>query len=305
MGIDAQAQQLLDGLAAVEAPPLSEQTPADVRLSGQLLGQLSIPEEVGSVDDRTVAGPAGPIPVRVYTPVDAPAGAPALVWYHGGGFVIGDLDSADGVCRSLCRRAGVVVVSVDYRLAPEHQFPAAADDALAAFDAVWSAAASFGIDGDRIAVGGDSAGGNLAAVVSNQRRGVVAFQLLVYPVTDLGHADSTSYRDNAEGYLLTAELMNWFESNYIGDAPINDPRASPRHEPDLSGVAPAFVMTAEFDPLRDEGEAYGERLRAAGVAVDIKRYDGMIHAFIQMSAVIDATNGALDDAAAALRGALA
>ncbi len=302
MAVDPQVQTILDGLAAAEAPPLTEQSPQQVRDSFALMAALGVPEEVASVEDSTVPGPAGDIAVRIYRPSDAPS-LPALVWYHGGGFVIGDLDSHDAVCRSLANRSGCVVIAVDYRLAPEHPFPAAPDDAVAAFDALRNNARALGIDGDRMATGGDSAGGNLAAVVANERRGAVAFQLLIYPVTDMNRT-SQSYRDNAEGYLLSAELMAWFEGHYTGGTGLDDPRVSPLFTEDLTGVAPALVITAEFDPLRDEGEAYGKRLADAGVPVAMQRHDGMIHGFFQMNAVIDAADAAIDDAAEALKGAL-
>lgn len=304
MPLDPQAKALLDGMAAADAPPIEEQSPEEARLAGAILGQLSIPEEVAGVDDRVIPGPGGALPVRIYRPAGAPVAAPALVWFHGGGFVIGDLDTADGVCRALCRRAGVMVVSVGYRLAPEHPFPAPLDDATAAFDWVRAHGSELGIDADRIAVGGDSAGANLAAVTANARRGQVAFQLLVYPVTDFTRT-SQSYQENADGYLLTAATMAWFEQHYTQSAvETHDPRVSPLFEDDLTGVAPAFVMTAEFDPLRDEGEAYGKRMVDAGVPVQVKRYEGLIHGFIQMSAVLDAAGPALDDAASALHDAL-
>ncbi len=303
MAVDPQVQTILDGLAAADAPPLTEQTPDQVRESFAVMAALGVPEDVYAVEDSSVPGPAGDIPVRIYRPSDDRP-LPALVWYHGGGFVIGDLDSHDAVCRSLANRAGCVVIAVDYRLAPEHPFPASPDDAVAAFDALRDRAADLGVDPDRMATGGDSAGGNLAAVVANERRGAVAFQLLIYPVTDMNRT-SQSYRDNAEGYLLSAELMGWFEGHYTGGANLDDPRVSPLFTEDLSGVAPAFVLTAEFDPLRDEGEAYGKRLIDAGVPVTMQRYDGMIHGFLQMSAVIDAATDAIDEAAAALQASLA
>ncbi len=305
MALDPQVKALLDGMAEAEAPPIWEQTPDQARAAGALLGQLSVPEEVASVEDGHLPGPAGDVPIRIYRAERDRTDAPVLVWFHGGGFVIGDLDSTDGLCRALCRRAVVTVVSVDYRLAPEHPYPAAPDDCMAAFDWVRDNVTELGVDGDRIAVGGDSAGGNLAALVANERRGQVAFQLLVYPVTDLTRT-SPSYQENAEGYLLTAELMAWFEQQYTtGPAEKHDPRLSPLFVDDLTGVAPAFIMTAEYDPLRDEGESYAKKLIDAGVPVQVVRYDGMIHAFLQMSAIVEATNAALDDAAAALRDGLA
>ena len=301
MALDQQVKALLDGLAEVEAPPISEQSPEDARIAGAVLGQLSVPEEVGSVEDRVIPGPGGDLVLRIYRPeADGSSPLPAMVWFHGGGFVIGSLETTDGMCRALCRRSGVAIVSVDYRLAPEHPYPAAPDDCLVAFDWVRQHAPELGFDGDRLAVGGDSAGGNLATVTALARRGKVAFQLLVYPVTDLTMT-SESHQVNGEGYLLTADTMRWFGQHYTtGAAEKHDPRVSPLFEQDLVGSAPAFIMTAEFDPLRDEGEAYGKRLVDAGVPVQVKRYDGMVHAFLQMSAVVDAAGAALDDAATAL-----
>ncbi len=303
MAVDAQVQTILDGLAETESPPLMDQTPDEVRAGFAMLAALGVPEDVASIEDTSVSGPAGEIGVRIYRPsTDSPL--PALVWYHGGGFVIGDLDSHDAVCRQLANRAGCTVIAVDYRLAPEHPFPAATDDAVAAFDALHERATDLGIDPERMATGGDSAGGNLAAVVANARRDAVRFQLLIYPVTDLNR-DSQSYRDNAEGYLLTAELMAWFEGHYTGGENLDDPRVSPLFADDLTGVAPAYLLTAEFDPLRDEGEAYGKRLADAGVPVQMQRYDGVIHGFFQLGAIIDVANTAVDEAAAALQAGLA
>ena len=303
MALDPQVKALLDGMAEVGAPPITEQTPEQARETGAVLGQLSVPEEVASAVDRTIPGPGGELPVRIYRP-DSPVPHAAMVWFHGGGFVIGSIDGSDGVCRALCRRSGVAVVSVGYRLAPEHPFPAAPDDALAALDWVHAHAAELEIDPRRIAVGGDSAGGNLAAVTALDRPDTVAFQLLVYPVTDLTMT-SESYLENGEGYLLTAEGMRWFVEHYTTDAEQrHEPRLSPLFADDVSRAAPAFVLTAEYDPLRDEGEAYAKKLLDAGVPVQVKRYDGMIHAFFGMSAVLDATSEALDDAAHALREAL-
>ncbi len=316
MPLDPQAADLLAALAAAGGPPIVEAEVPAVREAMAALGAMSVPEDVREVTDAVVPGPAGDLPVRIYTPeLAGEAPQPALVWFHGGGFVIGDLDIADGTCRALCRRAGVVVVSVDYRLAPEHAYPAAVEDALAAFDWVRDHAADLRVAPEHLAVGGDSAGGNLAAVVALQRRDDVAFQLLVYPTVDLrgvaeAAADHPSLDENAEGYLLTRDHMAWFTGHYFGDgldagsARRTEPLASPLLVDDLAGAPPAFVLTAEFDPLRDEGEAYAARLRDAGVAVAATRYDGMIHAFFQLNAVIAAADVAVDDAAAALREAL-
>lgn len=304
MALDPQAKALLDALAQLDGPPILESEPAAVREAMAALTAMANTdgEEVREVVEQTIPGPGGDLRVRIYTPVLATEGAPqaCLVWYHGGGWVIGDLDSADGVCRALCGRAAATVVSVDYRLAPEHPYPAALDDAEAAFDWVRAHADDLYIAPDRIAVGGDSAGGNLAALVAQSRPGQVAFQLLVYPATDLTNSHA-SHEENAEGYLLTRDHMIWFTGHYLGDRDRTDPRVSPLHADDLSGVAPAFVLTAEFDPLRDEGEAYAARLADAGVEVTATRYDGMIHAFFQLNGLIDRADEALDEAAAALR----
>ncbi len=307
MALDPQAKALLDALAQMDAPPILESEPAEVREAMAALGSMSdaADEEVREVVEQTIPGPGGELRVRIYTPVLATEGAPqaCLVWYHGGGWVIGDLDTTDGVCRALCGRSAATVISVDYRLAPEHPYPAALEDAEAAFDWVRDHAEELYIAPDRIAVGGDSAGGNLAALVAQSRRGQVAFQLLVYPATDLTNSHP-SHEENAEGYLLTRDHMIWFTGHYLGDHDRTDPRVSPLHADDLSGLAPAFVLTAEFDPLRDEGEAYAARMADAGVEVTTRRYDGMIHAFFQLNGAIDRANDALDDAAAALTRAL-
>jgi acetyl esterase len=265
-------------------------------------------EHVGTVSDRTVPGPSGPVPVRVYA-ATANDSLPVLVYFHGGGWVIGDLDSYDATCRALTNAAGCVLVSVDYRLAPEHKFPAAAEDCFAALTWVRANAAALGGDARRVAVGGDSAGGNLAAVVAQMSRDrgepPVALQLLIYPVTDRNF-ETASYRDNADGYLLTRDAMIWFWNHYLRkDADANSPLASPLKAANLRGLPPAFVLTAEFDPLRDEGEAYAARLREAGVPVTLKRYDGMIHGFVGLSSMFAQGRQAIADAGAALRTAFA
>jgi acetyl esterase len=259
---------------------------------------------VAAVKDLEVPGPAGGIPVRVYRPSEE-SDLPVLVYLHGGGWAICSIETHDVTCRELANGAGCVVVSVEYRLAPEHRFPAAVEDCYAALGWVAGHAASLGGDPARLAVGGDSAGGNLAAVVAllaRERGGPrLCHQLLVYPITD--HAfDTTSYRENAEGPLLTRETMRGFWGLYLArEEDGRNPLASPLRAPDLAGLPSAHVITAEYDPLRDEGEAYAKRLAAAGVPVVQRRYDGMIHGFFGFTAQIDRAGEAVADAARELR----
>ncbi len=245
------------------------------------------PPEVAAIDEIDVDGAAGPLAARVYRPA-GPAPHPTLVFFHGGGFVIGDLETHDFQCRRLCRDSEVVVVSVAYRLAPESPFPAGVSDAIAATR--WAArnVATLGGDRARLAVGGDSAGGNLAAVAAQAVRGdepPLAGQLLIYPVCDFAN-EYPSAVENATGYYLTAEDMGWFDERYLREpADRRDPRASPLLAADLSGVAPAIVFTAEYDPLRDEGEAYADALAAAGVPTVKRRGAGLIHGFVGLAAL--------------------
>jgi acetyl esterase len=305
MALDPQARAVLDQMAATGGPPINELSVNDARqASAALAAMQDLPEPVGSVEDRTLLGPGGAIPVRIYVPFGK-GPFPVLIYFHGGGWVIGDLESSDGLCRILTNAAGCIVVSVDYRLAPEHPFPAAADDAYHA--TLWAAtnASSFGGDPSRIALCGDSAGGNLAAVVAQMARDrgkpAICFQLLIYPVTDAA-CDTPSYSENAEGYFLTRDAMQWFWNHYVQrDADRNHPYASPLRASNLAGLPAALVITAEFDPLRDEGERYAERMRAAGIPVQLIRYDGMIHGFFTMSAMIDRGRIAIQQSAAALR----
>jgi acetyl esterase len=306
--LDPQAAAVLAELAAVKLPDLSTLPPEVLRKAFRELAVRDAEAvELASVQDRTIPGPAGPIPVRVYSPEPGTRPLPLLVYFHGGGFVLCDLDTHDPTCRALAKRAGCVVVSVDYRLAPEARFPAAPEDCLAA--ARWAAAnaASLGADPRRVAVAGDSAGGNLAAVVSllaRERGGpALVHQLLVYPVTDWSF-DTASHRENAEGYLLTRDMMSWFRGHYFAKPEhATDPLAAPLRAADLRGLPPATVLTAEFDPLRDEGEAYAARLREAGVPTTLTRYDGMFHGFFGMTARIDRAREAVEDATRALRNA--
>lgn len=239
---------------------------------------------VADMTELSIPGPAGAIPARLYRPTSPDPDGPLLVFYHGGGFVIGDLDTHDDLCRVICRDGGITVLSVDYRLAPEHKAPAAADDAYAAFRWASEHAAELGVAADRIAVGGDSAGGNLAAVVCQRARNAAAplpaLQLLIYPVVDVG-SETRSKTLFADGYFLTARDIAWFMDLYLEGASVDrtDPDVSPLLADDLSGLPPALVLTGGFDPLRDEGNRYAEALRAAGVPVDLREERSLIHAF--------------------------
>jgi acetyl esterase len=265
------------------------------------------------LEDRLIPGPAGAIPIRIYRPAGLPRRAPALVYYHGGGWVLGGIRSHDAACRALAEEAGVAVVSVDYRLAPEHRYPAAADDALAAFLWVAREAEALGLDPARLAVGGDSAGGNLAAVVSQDlRQGALgaggpapALQLLIYPATDMTRS-LASHRKFASGYLLDDASMTWFLDAYAPDVARRlEPRASPLFADELAGLPPAIVLTAGYDPLRDEGRAYADRLEQAGVSVRYRCLEGMVHGFWSMAGVVAAAREAFGEAARLLRDGLA
>jgi acetyl esterase len=311
--VDPQLQELVDASAAMAQLDLASTTAETFRALSKAPYLQYVPsEEVASVVDRSIPGPQGEIPVRIYTPATGAAGdgpLGVLAFFHGSGFVIFDLDTHDHECRMLANLGRVVVVSVDYRLAPEHKFPAAVTDARAALHWVVDHAEGLGADPARLAVGGDSAGGNLAAVVAQVARDEggppIAFQLLVYPVTDLrgGHASRV---ENGKGYLLTTEVMQWFEEQYLNDdTDRTDPRASPLLAASFAGLPRALVITAEYDPLRDEGDEYAQRLQADGVEVAHHRYDGAVHGFFQLSATTDIGRRAVEEAGAALRTALA
>jgi acetyl esterase len=260
---------------------------------------------VGTVRDLTVPGPAGPIPARLYHPSGLEEPSALLVYYHGGGWVLGDLEVSDSACRVLAVNAGLSVLSVDYRLAPEHRFPAAVDDAVAAFRYAVDHAASLGVDPAAVGVGGESAGGNLAAVVSQittaEPGPAPAFQLLFFPVTDLS-TKHRSYRLFPEGFFLTEAQMDWYRGHYLADpSHAFDPRVSPLLAEDLTGLPHAYVAVAGFDPLRDEGEAYARRLKQAGVPVTLRRHSGLVHGIINATGVGQAGREALLEAAGALR----
>src|SRR3989441_6726432 len=290
MALDPQAQEVINLAIKAGRPAYNTLSPKDARQLFRETRPASTPTppEIGAVRNLVAEGPGGPIPLRVYRPTGVAAGAalPALVFFHGGGWVIGDLDTHDVLCRQLTAEAGITVVNVDYRLAPEHKFPAAADDAWAATRWVAAHGSDLGVDARRLAVGGDSAGGNLAAVVALLARDAgapaISLQVLVYPVTDLG-AETKSYADLADGYMLTRDSMRWFRAQYLTkEEDALDWRVSPIRAKSLAGVAPALVITAGFDPLRDEGEAYPRKLREAGVSVDAVCFGGMIHGLVPM-----------------------
>lgn len=304
MPIDPQIQMLLDLRAGL--PELHTLSVAEARaqFAARDFPGLRRPE-VARVVNRDMQGPGGSLGLRIYTPHGA-GPFPLMVFFHGSGFVVCSLDTHDGMCRNLCAGSGCVVVSVDYRLAPEHKFPAAPEDCLAATRWAAANAAALGADPGRIVVAGDSAGGNLAAVTALRIRDEggprLAGQLLLYPVTDHYDANTPSMSENAEGYGLTRAGMIWFWNHYLSDpAQGADPHASPLRAADLRGLPPALVVTAEYDPLRDEGEYYAERLRQAGVPADLKRWEGMNHGFLFWPGVVDKAGAAMDEACAWVR----
>ena len=308
MALDPQARVVLDRLNAAEFPEPSTLEPAVVRQMYAAMPVQSPLEAVARVEDRTIPGPTREIPVRIYTP-DGRGPFPVLVFFHGGCFVFGGLETHDATCRSLSNAASCAVVAVDYCLAPESKFPAATEECYAAARWVTQTGTELHLDPSRVAIGGDSAGGNLAAVVAlmARERGATPLvqQLLIYPVTN--HTfDTASYSENAKGYLLTRDMMVWAWQHYLAeDADGQSPLASPLRAADLSGLPPALVITAEFDPLRDEGEAYAARLRDAGVPTRCTRYDGMFHGFFSMSDGIGKAKQAVAEAGQALRAAFA
>ena len=313
-----QARALLDFIEARGIPPTHTLSPAEARAFYRERRSVTqpLPPEVALVRELQADGPRGAIPLRLYRPLGASdaAALPVLVYFHGGGWVIGDLDTHDTLCRELANGAGCAVVAVDYRMGPEHHFPAAVDDCIAATRWVHAQAGALQLDATRLAVGGDSAGGNLAAVVAIAARdgGIdaaapvpIAWQLLIYPATDQ-HRSAPSHATNGQGYLLTSDTMDYFTGHYIADpAQYRDWRASPLLHPDLSRLPPALVLTAGYDPLRDEGAAYAEKLTAAGNRASYVCFERQIHGFITMGKVIDEANTAVALCAAELKRALA
>ncbi len=309
-----QAQALLTMMVERGVPPTHTLEPAQARAFYRDRRSVTQPEPpaVHGVRDLTAPGPHGDIPLRMYRP-SAAAVLPVLVYYHGGGWVIGDLDTHDTLCRELALHSGCAVVAVDYRMGPEHRFPAAVDDCLAATRWLHAHAAELGLDAQRMAVGGDSAGGNLAAVVAialrderlrNVGTAALRHQLLIYPATDMRRV-APSHTSNGEGYLLTRDTMTYFHDHYITD-PAHDAdwRASPLLHSDLKGLPPALVLTAGYDPLRDEGLQYSQALTQAGNTATHVCFERQIHGFITMGRVIDEANTAVHICAAELRRAL-
>ena len=302
--LDPQIQNVLEEQAAAGVKAPNELSPEALRaqfakLCKEQWGDL---EEVQSVEDADADG----VPVRIYRPVETNERSMALVYLHGGGWVAGSIDTHDGPARALARRAGIVVVSVDYRLAPEHPFPAPLNDAWTAMQWVSSHAADLKLDVDRIGIGGDSSGGNLATVVARRGRDhavPIAMQLLIYPVTN--HAfDTPSYSYFSQGYGLTRDGMQWYWSQYLGDADGSDPDASPAAMSDMRRMPRAIVVTAEADVLRDEAESYAQRLFLSTVETEGYRYDGMIHGFMRMARKVERSNKAFDELAPSIRAML-
>lgn len=304
------ARAVLEMMESMGRPPLETLSIPEARAMREgMIAMAGEPERVAQVEDRVIPGLGGaPLTVRIYTPEGGTSPRPAFLYFHGGGWVIGDLDTHDNNCRALARRSGAVGIAVDYRLSPEAKFPAAIDDCFAATKWVAANAAKLGIDPTRISVAGDSAGGNMATVVAMKCRDEggpkLALQALVYPVTDSKNVDTGSRKEFADDHFLTAASMIWFTNQYLAkpeDAV--HPHASPLLAENLKGLPPALVITAECDPLRDEGEAYAERLKQSGVSVICTRYPGMIHAFFSMLGAIPESQQAVDQVAAAIRDA--
>ncbi|MYZ46904.1 alpha/beta hydrolase [Rhizobiales bacterium L72] len=303
MPLDPVIRAMLDKAAAL--PPMHAQTVEAVRGGDLARYALVQRPEVGHVEDRTVPGPRGDMKIRIYRP-DLRDGRPVVLYFHGGGFVICSIDTHDGICRQICRRAQAIVVSVDYALAPEHKFPAGTDDCLAAARWVAEHAAEFGGDPTRLALAGDSSGGNMAAVTAIRIRDEggpdVAAQLLIYPVTDHYSAGSASYVERGTGCGLTSETMKWFWGHYLNDQSEGaHPYVSPNRSQNLKSLPPAYIVTAEYDPLRDEGEDYARRLRDAGVDATHIHYGDVHHGFMPWVGIIGRSEEALDAACGWLR----
>lgn len=306
MSLDPEAKMVLQFLS--QGPSLETLPVDEARSAFERISTTATPEPVEHIEDRTIPGPGGEMPIRIYNPHHEGT-HPALIFFHGGGWVVGSIETHDGLCRSLANLSQCIIVSVDYRLAPEHRFPKAVEDAYAAVQWVAENGSSIHVDTSRLAVGGDSAGGNLAAVVTLMAREKgtpsLACQVLFYPSTGAG-LQFDSLRENGEGYFLTSDMIAWFGAQYFGEAEhLNHPYAAPLKAEDLSGLPPALIITAEFDPLRDEGNAYADRLKEADVDVVNPCYGGMIHGFVSMDAFISKGKEAIRQAAETLRKYLA
>ena len=308
--LDPQAQALLTLMIERGVPPTHTLSPQDARrfyLERRAVTQPP-PRPVAEVQDLSASGAHGAIPLRLYRPAGIASPAPTLVYYHGGGWTMGDLDTHDSLCRDLADEGRCVVVSVDYRMGPEHRFPAAVDDVLAATRWLQAQAGTLGLDAQRFAVGGDSAGGNLAAVVALAWRDggesiPLKLQLLIYPATDM-RALAPSHTHNGQGYMLTSDTIAYFRGHYVDPADYSDWRVSPLLHGDLSGLPPALVITAGFDPLRDEGRQYAEKLSEAGTQSTLVCFERQIHGFVLMGRVLDEANAAVTMCATQLRQAL-
>jgi acetyl esterase len=310
MPLDPLLKAFLDQMAAQPSPKLWTLPAADARAMFTAMMQLVGPKDapIGKVENLTMPGPGGDVALRNYTPVAAGSDPlPTLIFFHGGGFVIGDLDTHDGLCRILANEAGARVIAVDYRRAPEHKYPAAVDDAMAALIWIEANASKLGVDANRLAVGGESAGGALAAILaqaaSEKKKPKLVFQLLMFPVVQIG-GETVSLREFAEGYFLERATLDWFYKSYLpADADKSDPRISPLLAANLSGLPQAYVMLGGYDPLHDEGAQYAEKMRAAGVSVTVADYPDMVHTFIYFEGMLPQAHEALVAAANAMKAA--
>ncbi|WP_169546278.1 alpha/beta hydrolase [Sneathiella aquimaris] len=301
MNLDPQAKWVLDIAEQIGAPPFEEMTATEAKAAYEKRAVKLTKKDVptGGITDLAIDGPNGAIPIRLYTPVDASEKLPVLVYYHGGGWVVGSPDTHDALCRIISNQGPFIVLSVDYRMGPEAKFPAAIEDAYAAYQWTIASIKDHGGDPSRIAVGGDSAGGNISAVISllardNSIQSPTA-QWLIYPATNM-EMQTASHRDFADGYFLTNALMTWFQNHYLRRADDrSDWRASPLIADSLANLPPALIQTAGFDPLKDEGKAYADRMSAEGSKAAYTDYPGMIHGFINLGGAIDTAQVAIDE----------